>query len=437
MTFNTKKIDEANAVISGTIDAQTLEKNLDKLAKQAAKSMDIQGFRKGKVPVAVVKQRYADKLKQDAQGDAIREMLTQGLKELNIDNSALIGEPAITKFEEKDDKSLEVELSVSCKPEVNLGDYKSLVPEMTSPTVDDKEVQEQLETMASQNVQPTKIKRKRMVKSGDFAVIDFEGFKDGEPFEGGKAEGHVLEIGSNSFIPGFEDQVIGMKYDETKDIEVTFPEEYQSKDLAGKDVVFKVKLHEIREKLAPEITDEWAQTILPNEKDVTVDVLKEKLKDQLLAQKKTTYFNEEVKAKYVDALIENIDFAVPESILEQEINQALNVKAQAMSEEEIKKLQEDPKAVEALREEIKPEALKSVKSTFIIDALAKAENIEVTDQEVTQTIYYEAMMNGQDGAAVIKQYEEAGYLPMIKMSIIESKVMNKILDEKLTEKDGK
>jgi len=431
MTFNTNKIDEANATISGTIDAQTLESNLDKVAKQAAKTMDIQGFRKGKVPVAVVKQRYADKLTQDAQSDAIRDMLTQGLKELNIDNASLIGEPAITKFEEQDDKSIIVELSVSCKPEITLGDYKSFVPKMTAPTVDEKEVQEQIETMAAQNAQPVKIKRKRMAKSGDFAVIDFEGFKDGVAFDGGKAEGHVLEIGSNSFIPGFEDQVIGMKYDETKEIEVTFPEEYQAKDLAGADVVFKVTLHEIREKEAPELTDEWAQTVLPNEKDVTLEVLNTKLEEQLLTQKKTTYFNEEVKADYIEALIKNIDFAVPASILDQEINQALNVKAQAMSEDEVKKLQEDPKAVEALREEIKPEALKSVKSTFIIDALAKAEKISVTDQEVTQTIYYEAMMNGQDGTATIKQYEEAGYLPMIKMSIIESKVMIQILDEAL------
>jgi len=437
MTFNTNKIDEANATISGTIDAQTLESNLNKVAAQAAKTMDIQGFRKGKVPVAVVKQRYADKLTQDAQSDAIRDMLTQGLKELNIDNSSLIGEPAITKFEEQDDKSIVIELAVSCKPEITLGDYKSFIPKMTAPTVDEKEIQEQLETMAAQNAQPVKIKRKRMAKSGDFAVIDFEGFKDGVAFDGGKAEGHVLEIGSNSFIPGFEDQVIGMKYEETKEIEVTFPEEYQSKDLAGADVVFKVTLHEIREKEAAELTDEWAQTVLANEKDVTLDVLKTKLEEQILTQKKTAYFNEEVKADYIAALIENVKFAVPESILEQEINQALNVKAQAMSEDEIKKLQEDAKAIEALREEIKPEALKSVKSTFIIDALAKAEKVEVTDQEVTQTIYYEAMMNGQDGTATIKQYEEAGYMPMIKMSIIESKVMIQILDEELSKKDGK
>jgi len=431
MTFNTKKINEANATITGTISAKTIDANLNKVAAQAAKTMDIQGFRKGKVPVSIVKQRYADKLKQDAQSDAVRDMLTQGLKELKIDNKDLIGEPAITKFDEQDDKSLEVELTIYCKPQFDLGDYKSFIPKMTAPTVSDKDVQEQLNEMASQGATPVKIARKRMAKSGDFAVIDFEGFKDGEAFAGGSAKGHVLEIGSNSFIPGFEDQIIGMKYDESKDIEVTFPEEYQSKDLAGADVVFKVTLHELREKQTPELTDEWAQTMLPNEKDVTLELLKTKLKDQILNQKKTAYFNEEIKSIYMDELVKNLDFAIPDSILDQEINQVLNEKAKLMSEDEVKKLQENQDEVKKLQEEIKPDAVKSVKATFIIDALAKAEKIEVTDQEVSQTIYYEAMMNGQDGTQTIKQYEEAGYLPMIKMSIIESKVMIQILDEAL------
>jgi len=291
--------------------------------------------------------------------------------------------------------------------------------------------------MASTGAEPTKIKRKRMVKSGDFAVIDFEGFKDGEAFAGGAAKDHVLEIGSNSFIPGFEDQIIGMKYDETKDIEITFPEEYQSKDLAGADVVFKVTLHEIREKTPAEINDEWAAKMLPNEKDVTLDSLKTKLEEQILNQKKTAYFNDEIKPEFMQTLVEKIQFAVPGAILEQEINQALNEKARTMSEDEIKTLQEDPEAVKKIQEEIKPDALKSVKATFIIDALAKEEKIEVTDQEVSQTIYYEAMMNGQDGTKTIKEYEEAGYLPMIKMSIIESKVMDKILSEALNPKAGK
>ena len=431
MTFKTNKIDEANANIVGTISAETVDKNIDKLAKQAAKTMDIQGFRKGKVPVAIVKARYADKMTQDAEGEALRSILDDALVELKIANTDLIGEPAITKFEKDDDKNITFEISVSCKPKFELGDYKSLVPKMKAPKVDAKEITEQLNDMASQGAPLTKIKRKRAVKSGDHAVIDFEGFKDGVAFDGGKAEGHILEIGSNSFIPGFEDQVIGMKYDEVKEIEVTFPEEYHSKDLAGADVIFKVTLHEIQERVPAELDDELAKKMLPQEKDATIDTLKEKLEEQLLSQKKNQYFTEEIKPLYMEALVKSIDFAVPASVLDQEINQALNVKVKAMSEDEIKALQENPDEVKKMQDEIKPEALNSVKATFIIDALAKEEKIEVTDQEVTQTIYYEAMMGGQDGQAVIKQYEEAGYLPMIKMSMIESKVIAKILDEAL------
>jgi trigger factor len=431
MTFNTNKIDEANATISGTISAEVIEANLDKVAKQAAKTMDIQGFRKGKVPVKVVKQRYADKLKQDAQGEAIRAMMTDGMKELGIDNADMLGEPGFTKFDEKEDGSVELEITISCRPQFDLGDYKALVPEMTAPTVSEEEIEEQLKDMASQGAELQKIKRKRMARSGDFAVIDFEGFKDGEPFEGGKGEKYTLELGSNSFIPGFEDQVIGMKYDEEKDIEVTFPEEYQAADLAGQPVVFKVKLHELQEKGEVEINDELAKKLLPGEEDATVATLKEKIEEQQLSQRRSKYFIEEIKPAYTQALVEAIDFAVPNSILDQEINQALNNKVRAMSEDEIKELQENPDKVKEMQEELKPEAINNVKATFIVDALAKAEEVEVSDQEVTQTLYYEAMMSGQDGQAVIKQYEEAGYLPMIKMSIIESKVMVKILEEAL------
>jgi trigger factor len=261
-------------------------------------------------------------------------------------------------------------------------------------------------------------------------VIDFEGFKDGVPFEGGKAENHTLEIGSGSFIPGFEEQVIGMKYDEEKDITVTFPENYQAADLAGAEVVFKVKLHEIQEKSEPVIDDEFAKKMLPQEEDANVDMLKEKVKEQIKAEKVSKYYNEELKPAYLEALVEKLDFAVPNAVLEQEISQVLNNQVRGMSEDEIKALQEDAKKIEQMKEEVTPEAKKSVKATFIIDALAKAEGVEVTDQELTQTIYYEAMMQGQDGQALIKQYEEAGYLPAIKMSMIEQKVITKLLDEK-------
>ena len=430
MKFNAKKIDEANAEVSATLDSAAIESSLDKIAKQAAKTMDIQGFRKGKVPVAVVKQRYAEKLMQDAQSEAMRDLMTESLKELNIEMSALMGDPAVTKFDKQDNGDIEVEMKISCRPQVDLGDYKALLPEIKTKKVTAKEIDAKIEEIAAGSAPLTKIKRKRMVREGDFAVIDFEGFKDGVAFDGGKAENHTLEIGSGQFIPGFEDQVIGMKYDEEKEINVTFPAEYQAKDLAGAEVVFKVKLHEIQERGEAVIDDEFAKKMLPQEEDATVETLKEKIKEQIKAEKTNAYYNEELKPAYIEALVDANEFAVPTSILEQEINQVLNGEIRGMSEDEIKALQENAKKIEEMREKATPDATKSVKATFIIDALAKAENVDVTDQEVTQTIYYEAMMTGQDGQAMIAQYEKMGYLPAIKMSMIEQKVITQLLDEK-------
>jgi len=431
MEFNAKKVDEANAVISATVAKQTVESNLDKVAKEAAKTMDIQGFRKGKVPVAVVKQRYSEKLTEDAEGEALREILAAGLKELNIDNADLIGEPSITKFDKKEDGSIDVEVSVACKPAVDLGDYKDLLPAVEDKAVDAKEVDARIEEIAKSSSPLTKISRKRAVKDQDHALIDFEGFVDGVAFEGGKAEKYALHVGSNSFIPGFEEQIIGMKYDEAKDVVVTFPEEYQSKDLAGKEATFKVTLHEIQEKAAAELNDEFAAKILQGEENATMETLKAKIEEQIKAEAMNKYYREELKPAYLETLVEKLTFALPATVVDQEINQALNNKVRSMSEDEIKALQEDAAKVEEIREELREESANSVKATFIVDALAKAEGVEVSDQEVSQVLYYEAMQMGQNPQEVLKQYEDAGYLPAIKMSMIEEKVISKLLDEKL------
>ncbi len=160
----------------------------------------------------------------------------------------------------KDNGSVELEISVACKPQINLGDYKSLVPKVKPIEVGIEKIDARLTEIASQSAPLEKITRKRAVKDGDFAVIDFEGFVDGVAFEGGKAEKYPLQIGSGSFIPGFEEQVIGMKYEEQKDITVQFPKDYQAKDLAGKDAVFKVTLHEIQERKVGELNDEFCKT---------------------------------------------------------------------------------------------------------------------------------------------------------------------------------
>lgn len=431
MEFNANRVDEANAVITATLTKESIENSLEKVAKVAAKTMNIQGFRKGKVPVAVVKQRYADKLREDAESECIRKVFADGLKLLDIKNSDLIGEPTVTKFDKKDDGNIEVELLVACKPNINLGDYKTLVPDVKAIEIELEKIDERLSEIASSSAPLEKIARKRAVKDGDFALIDFEGFIDNVPFEGGKAEKYPLEIGSGSFIPGFEEQVVGMKYEEQKDIIVTFPKEYQAKDLAGKEAVFKVTLHEIQERAKPELNDEFAQKMLPGQKDVTIDTLRDRIKEQMVAQEKAKYYKDELKPIFLESLIEKIEFALPSSLVEQEINFALNGKIRQMSEEQINELKENASIIENMRKELKEDAVNSVKATFLIDALAKAENVQVSDQEVTQVLYFEAMQMGQNPQELIKQYQQSGYLPAIKMSMIEERVISKLLDEKL------
>lgn len=431
MEFKANRVDEANVEIKATLTKALIETNLDKVAKEAAKTMSIQGFRKGKVPVAVVKQRYADKLIEDAEGEAIRKVLNEGLKSIDVKNEDLIGEPRISKFDKKEDGSIELEIEVACKPVIDLGDYKALVPVVKALEIEAEKIDARLTEIALSSAPLEKLARKRAVKDGDFAVIDFEGFVNNVAFEGGKAEKYPLQIGSNSFIPGFEEQVVGMKYEEQKDITVNFPADYQAEDLAGKEAIFKVTLHEIQEKVAAELNDEFAQKILPNEKDVTMETLREKIKEQMIAQDKATYYREELKPVFLDALVEKINFALPKTVVDQEINFALNNKVRTMTEEEINEIRDNEDKIEAMKEELREDATNSVKATFIIDALAKAEKIEVNDQEVTQVLYFEALQNGQNPQDVLKQYQEAGYLPAIKMSMIEEKVVSKLFDEKL------
>ena len=363
MEFNANRVDGANAVITATIGKDVVESNLDKVAKQAAKTMNVQGFRKGKIPVAVVKQRFADKLTEDAEAEALRKVLNDGLKELNVANADLIGEPTISKFDKKEDGSIDVEISLAIKPTIDLGDYKSLIPAVENKEVDAKEIDARLEEIAKSSAPLEKLSRKRAVKDNDFAVIDFEGFVDGVAFDGGKAEKYPLQIGSGSFIPGFEEQVIGMKYEEQKDIVVTFPTEYQAKNLAGKEATFKVTLHEIQEKATPELNDEFAQRMLPGQENVTIDTLRDRIKEQMKAEAKSVYYREELKPAYLETLVKELNFALPKTVVEQEINYALNNKIRTMSEAEINELKENAAKIEEIRNELKEDATNSVKAT--------------------------------------------------------------------------
>ena len=425
MKVTVKKVDDANIIVSGVLDSDAIDANIEKLAKQAAKEIKVDGFRAGKVPVAVVKQMHGEKLAQDAEGEALRELIDAGLAEAKISAADMLGQPGFKKYE-KTDKGIEVEVEISTRPNIDTKGYMDAVPSFKKPKAAKKDVDAKLKEMAEEQAPFEKIARKRAVKDGDMTVIDFEGFVDGVAFDGGKAEKFNLKIGSGQFIPGFEEQIIGMKYEEEKDVVVNFPKEYQAAELAGKEATFKVKLHEIQEQKAAEIDDALAQKLLNDEK-ATLKELTEKVEAQVETAALSKVYNEEIKPKLVEALVKKFDFALPNNIVEQEIDAKINAKAQEMSEDELAKYKDNEKKINELRDSVREDATASVKATFIVDALAKEENITVDDQEVSQAIYYEAMMSGQDPQQVIKYYEENNLLPAVKMGMIEDKLFGKML----------
>jgi trigger factor len=349
---------------------------------------------------------------------------------MEIASDMLIGEPNITKFE-KNDNGIDVEVSIAIRPSIELGDYAAMVPDVAKPDIDDATVMARIEELASAQAPLVNVEEDRPLVSGDTVLMDFEGFVDGEAFEGGKAEGFSLRLGSGQFIPGFEDQMIGMKKDEEKTIDVTFPENYGGAKLAGKLAQFKVKVQAIQAKEAVVVDEELAKKMLPGFEDASVEMLKEKVKEQLQSEAMSTLYNDSLKPDLMETFVGAFTIDLPEFIVEQEMDMALNKKARDMSEAELEELRDDAEKVKALRETFRDDACRAVKATFIVDALARAENVIVNEQELMQTIYYEAMQMGQDPAAVYKHYQESGYLPAIQMAMIEDRVLSKLLNDKI------
>ena len=432
MEIKSNKINGANAEIKATILREVIDANLEKIAKGLTKTASVQGFRKGKVPIAIIKKQYGDRLVQDAEAEALREVLNKGLEELSIANESLIGEPNISQFDKTDDK-IDVTVKVAMRPEIDMGDYSSMVKEFDKPAVKDEDVDSRIKDLATAQAPFITVEEDRALESGDTALMDFEGSIDGELFEGGASKDFSLNIGSGQFIPGFEEQMIGMKKGEEKLLKVTFPENYGGEQLAGKDAEFKVTLNAIQTKGEVAIDDELAKKMLPGEEDATLEVLKNQVKTQIENEELSKLYNDDLKPALLESFVEGINFDLPEFVVEQEIDMALNKKAGTMSEDEIKELRENEDKLTELRETFRDDANRSVRATFIIDSLAQAENVKVEEQEVMQTIYFEAMQMGQDPQAAYEQYKKAGYIPAIQMSMVEDKVLSKLLNSKMKE----
>ncbi|EHQ1324196.1 trigger factor [Campylobacter upsaliensis] len=425
MEVKAKQLDSVNAAASVKIPSGSINTEVENLAKKASKTIKMDGFRPGKVPVSAVLKRYEKELRNDAEQNLFKNAVDSALKELKKDLKELVGEPYFEKFERENDAII-AELVLSFKPELKLDGYEKCIPEFSTPKVSKKEIDEKKNELLKRYATTEAIKIKRALKEGDYAKFDFEGFIDGKAFDGGKAENYVLEIGSKQFIPGFEEAMVGMKSGEEKDISVTFPKEYGAANLAGKDAIFKIKLHEIQELKLPELNEELLKKLLPNEEKASEELLDEKLKEQIKNEKLFKLINEELKAKFADSLIETFEFDLPKGILEQEIDMQFRQAFGAFSEEEKKEIQNDKDKYEAKRNSFKDEAKKSVKLTFIIDELAKLRKIEVSDQELVQAVYFEAYRYGFNPKEHLENYKKQGALPAVKMALIEDKLFNDI-----------
>ena len=328
---------------------------------------------------------------EDAFNEVVPEIFEKELKENNIE---AVSKPDIDITQIGKGQDLIFTAVVQTKPEVKLGKYKGIEVKKVEYNVTEKDIKQELEKMAERNARLVNVKT-RAVKKGDIAVIDFVGSVDGVEFEGGKAENHELEIGSNTFIPGFEDQIIGMKVEEEKDINVKFPEEYFSKDLAGKDAVFKVKVHEIKKKELPKLDDEFAKDV--SEFD-TLEELKASIKEKKEKENEAKA-KAEIEEAAVNTVCDNTKIDIPSGMIENEIDEMIQdmdrrLSYQGMNIEQYLKFIN--KSMADFREESKETAEKSVKMRLVLEAVYKDAKIEITDAQIEEKIKELAESYGRD-----------------------------------------
>ncbi len=379
MKCKVEKTKNANEVkLEITIEAEKFEDGIKKVYFQNAKYFNIPGFRKGKAPQAIVEKYYGKEIfYEDAFNDIVPAELEKAVEENNID---VVSRPDIDVKQMEKGKDLIFTAVFQTKPEAILGQYKGIEIPKIEYNVTDKDVEHELSHMQEHNSRLITVED-RPVEKGDTVIIDFEGFVGGKPFEGGKAENHELEIGSNTFIPGFEDQIIGMKNDEEKDINVKFPDEYFSKDLAGKDATFKVKLHEIKKKELPTLDDEFAKDV--SEFD-TLDELKKDIKTKLEEQSA-----ENQKMETEDAVIKevckNVKVDIPSGMIELEVEDMLKNIETRLSYQGLKLdqyLKIIGKTEDEIKKEYEPQAKEAITSRLMLEAVIKAEKIEATEDEI-------------------------------------------------------
>ncbi len=422
MSVQVEALEKNMAKLTVEVPADRLEKALDTAYNKQKKSISIPGFRKGKVPRAMVEKMYGVEIfYEDAANILLQETYPEAYDESGLD---IVSQPSIDVVQLEKGKPFIYTAEVAVKPEVTLGKYKGITVTKIDTTVTDEEVDAEIETQRNNNARTVSVERP--IENGDTAVIDFEGFVDGVAFEGGKGENYDLEIGSHSFIDTFEDQLVGKSAGDDVDVNVTFPEQYQAEDLAGKPALFKVKIHEVKAKELPELDDEFAQDV--SECDTLADY-KEEVKKKL-ADRKEADARRTKEDEAVDKIIDDAKMDIPEAMIDNQVNSMINDFANNMMQQGLsleQYMQFTGMTMDKFKEQVRPDAVKRIQTSLVLEQIAKDENIEVSDEDVDAEIEKMAASYGME-ADKLKEYIQDAEKETMKNDIAIQKAITLVMD---------
>ena len=382
MSLQVEKLEKNMAKLTIEASAEDFEKAIQKVYLKARGKINIPGFRKGKAPRKLIEKMYGTGVfYEDAANDLIPTAYAEALKECDLE---IVSRPEINVTQIEAGKPFIFTAEVAVKPEVTLGEYKGVEVEKSDVEVTEEDINKEVDKERENNSRTIDVDD-RAVENGDIIKLDFDGSVDGVPFEGGKAENYTLTIGSGSFIPGFEDQLTGTKIGEEKDVTVTFPEDYHEKSLAGKEAVFKCKVNAITVKELPEADDEFASEVSEFE---TLAEYKEDIKKKL-TEKKEKAARAKKEAQAIEKAVENATMEIPDAMIDTQVQSmmedfARRMQSQGLSLEQY--FQFTGMDVKKMHDQMKPEALKRIQNSLVLEAVAKAENIEISDEKVDEEI---------------------------------------------------
>ena len=423
MSVQVENLEHNMAKLTIEVSAEELEKALDSAYNKQKKSISIPGFRKGKVPRAMIEKMYgAGVFYEDAANELMQKSYPEAIDESGVD---IVSRPSVEVVQIEKGKPFIYTAEVAVKPEVELGKYKGVTVTKIDTSVSDDEVAEALEQERNKNARDVSV-TDRTIQEGDTAVIDFEGFVDGVAFEGGKGENHPLEIGSHSFIDTFEDQLVGKNAGDEVEVNVTFPEQYQAAELAGKPAMFKVKINEVKAKELPELDDEFAQDV--SEFD-TLAEYKEDLKKQLV-EKKEVEAKKTKEDEAIQKIIDKSKMDIPEAMIETQCESMVEEFAQRIAQSGLSMeqyLQFSGMTVDQLKEQVRPEATTRIQSSLVLEQIAKEENIEISDEEVDAEVEKMAAAYGME-ADKLKEYMGEAEKKSMKSDLAITKAVELIME---------